>query len=234
MSLLKRLTASRTFQKVIARVAVEYLKLVWKTNRFVAEPADAYERFRSHVPVILAMWHGQHFLSPFVRHGHRAKVLVSRHRDGEINAIVAEHFGVGTIRGSGAHGREVQRKRGIAAFREMLAALDEGYNMALTADVPKISRVAGLGVVKLAAASGRPICVVAIATSRRITLKNWDRTTLHLPFGRGVVVVGEPIHVAADADGAALEGARTTVESALNAATARAYEIVGSSRRRRS
>src|SRR5205809_3376105 len=54
----------------------------------------------------------------FVRRGHRAKVLVSRHRDGEINAIVAEYFGVGTIRGSGAHGREVQRKRGIARSEE--------------------------------------------------------------------------------------------------------------------
>src|SRR5438552_1334862 len=66
--------------------------------------------------------------------------------------------------------------------------------MALTADVPKIARVAGLGVVKLAAASGRPICVIAIATSRRITLKNWDRTTVHLPFGRGAIL-GELLSV---------------------------------------
>ena len=66
----------------------------------------------------------------------------------------------------------------------MLERSEEGYNVALTADVPKVARVAGLGVVKLAQYSGRPIYAVAIATSRRIELDNWDRTAINLPFGR--------------------------------------------------
>ena len=96
----------------------------------------------------------------------------------------------------------------------------------MTADVPKVSRVAGLGIVKLAQMSGRPIYPVAIATSRRIVLDNWDRTAINLPFGRGAVVAGAPIHVPHDADDATLELARRAVEEALNAATARAYELV--------
>ena len=52
----------------------------------------------------------------------------------------------------------------MSGFKEMLSALEEGYNVALTADVPKVARVAGLGIVKLASASGRPIYPVAIAT----------------------------------------------------------------------
>ena len=72
----------------------------------------------------------------------------------------------------------------------MLDALADGYSMALTADVPKVSRVAGLGIVMLARASGRPIYPVAVATSRRIELDNWDRTAINLPFGRGAIVVG--------------------------------------------
>ena len=95
------------------------------------------------MPVILAMWHGQHFLMPFVRQAnkptHRAKVLISRHRDGELNARAAEKLGIGTIRGSGAHGGDFHRKGGAAAFTQMLDALEEDYNVALTADVPKIS-----------------------------------------------------------------------------------------------
>ena len=83
-------------------MASEYLRLVWKTSRFVVEPPDIYDRVVPDLPVILAMWHGQHFLMPFIKlRRHRAKVLVSHHRDGEINAIVAERLGVGTIRGSG-------------------------------------------------------------------------------------------------------------------------------------
>jgi lysophospholipid acyltransferase (LPLAT)-like uncharacterized protein len=74
--------------------------------------------------------------------------------------------------------------------------------------------------------SGRPILPGAIATRRRITLDNWDRTTLNLPFGRGAGVGGALIHVAADADDATLELARRALEDTLNAITKRAYEIV--------
>ena len=44
------------------------------------------------MPAIIAMWHGQHFMAPFIKRKdprHRTKVLISRHRDGEINARAA-------------------------------------------------------------------------------------------------------------------------------------------------
>ena len=109
--------------------------------------------------------------------------------------------------------------------------MQQGYNVALTADVPKVARVAGLGVVKLAQHSGRPIYPVALATQHRIELDNWDRTAINLPFGRIGMVAGEPIFVARDADDAALERARQTVEDELNRATARAYEIADGAKR---
>jgi hypothetical protein len=163
---------------------------------------------------------------PFVRRPHhRVKVLVSRHRDGEINALAAERLGIGAIRGSGSHSGEFLGKGGVSGFKEMLSALQEGYIVALTADIPKVARVAGLGIVKLASASGRPIYPIAIATRRRLELKNWDRTAINLPFGRAARVAGEPILVPTDADGASLETARRALEASLNAATARAYAL---------
>jgi lysophospholipid acyltransferase (LPLAT)-like uncharacterized protein len=231
MSLVKRLVGSRPFQKAVGIMAAEYLRLVWKTTRFVVEPEGIYERGRLDLPIIIGMWHGQHFLLPFVRGGSPAKVLVSRHRDGAINAIAAEHLGVGTVRGSGAHGREFIRKGALGAFREMVDALAQGYSMALTADVPKIARIAGLGIVRLAAISGRPIYLVALATRNRITLDNWDRTVVNLPFGRGAIVGRGPYPVPRDADAAALEAARHMIETELDAATARAYELADRPRR---
>ena len=210
MSWVKRLVGSRPFQQTAGTLTAEYLRLVWNTTRLVIEPDGIYERVDRDAPVIIAFWHGQHFLAPFIRReGDRAKVLVSRHRDGEINAIAAERLGVGAIRGSGHHGSGFVGKGGVNAFREMLNALEAGYNVALTADIPKVARVAGLGIVKLASASGRPIYPIAIATRRRVELKNWD----------------EPLRVPADADEAALEEARRALEIALDAATARAYAI---------
>lgn len=223
----RRLARAPWVQKTVGVLAAEYLRLVHLTSSLKTEPQDIYERAGPDLPIILAMWHGQHFMAPFIKkEGYRAKTLISRHRDGEMNAIAAEWLGVETIRGSGDHGREFHRKGGVGAYRQMLQALQEGYNVALTADVPKISRVAGPGIVRLARDSGRPIYPVAIASSRRIELNNWDRSVINLPFSRMAGVVGDPVRVAPDADDAALELARKAVENALNVATARAYAIV--------
>jgi lysophospholipid acyltransferase (LPLAT)-like uncharacterized protein len=211
----------------IGVIAAEYLRFVALTNRFQLEPVDIYERGEADMPIILAFWHGQHLLAPAARKiEHRVNMLVSRHRDGEINAIAAKRLGVGSIRGSGNHGGNFVHKAGAAAFQSMLDSLAAGSSIALSADVPKVARVAGLGIIKLAQASGRPIYPSAIATSRRYVFDNWDRSTLNLPFGRGAGVAAEPLSVAKDADDATLEAARQLLEDRLNAATRRAYELV--------
>jgi lysophospholipid acyltransferase (LPLAT)-like uncharacterized protein len=222
----RRFTASSAFQETVGAMAASYLRLVWRTSRVTLEPTNIYEAVQ--IPAIIAMWHGQHFMAPFIKRDdprHRSKVLISRHRDGEINARAAERLGIGTIRGSGAHDSGFQHKGGAVAFTEMLEALKDGYNVAMTADVPKVARIAGLGVIKLAQHSGRPIYAVAIASSRRIELDNWDRSAINLPFGRIGIVASEAVFVPYDSDRAALEAARQRIESELNRVTARAYEI---------
>ena len=210
-------------------LAAEYLRLVWKTNTFIFDPPHVYDMVEPRQPAIFVFWHGQHFLTPFIKNKkeQRGKVLISRHRDGEYNAIAAERLGIGTIRGSGDHGGAFHRKGGVGAFREMVYALQDNYNVALTADVPKRARVAGLGVIMLARESGRPIMPFAMATSRFIRLRNWDRTTINLPFGRGALVGIEEINVPRDADAATMERLRLRLEAYLNEATRRAYAKVG-------
>jgi len=225
----RNLLRSSRLQRAVGFLAAEYLRLVWRTNEFSLQPTNIYERVEPQQPAIFAFWHGQHFMTPFIKtkESHRAKVLISRHRDGEFNAIAAERLGIGTIRGSGDHGGAFHRKGGVGAFKEMVRALEDGYNVALTADVPKRSRVAGLGIIMLARESGRPIMPFAMATSRFVRLNNWDRTTINLPFGRGALVGIEEIFVPADADSEAMETLRAKLEDTLNEATRRAYAQVG-------
>jgi hypothetical protein len=227
--LLRNLLRSSWLQRAVGFLAAEYLRLVWWTNRFSFDPPDVYAQVEPRLPAIFVFWHGQHFMTPFIRNkpSYRAKVLISLHRDGEFNAIAAERLGVGTIRGSGDHGSAFSRKGGVGAFMEMVRALGDGYNMALTADVPKRSRVAGLGVIMLAREAGRPIVPFAMATSRFIRLNNWDRTTINLPFGRGAVVASELIFVPPDADAETMEKLRGQLEAGLNEATRKAYALVG-------
>jgi len=226
MALWKNLGRKRWVQVGIGVAAAEYLRFVALTNRLILEPADIYERLKPELPVIFAMWHGQQAMVPFVRRPeHRAKALISRHRDGELNAVALQWLGVEGIRGSGDHAGEFHRKGGVPAFRKMLTALENGHSMVLTADVPKVSRVCGLGIVTLAKLSGRPIYPVAVTTSRRKELKSWDRAVINKPFGRMACVTGTPIRVAADAGDDALERARQDVERGLNEATARAEAL---------
>jgi lysophospholipid acyltransferase (LPLAT)-like uncharacterized protein len=229
----RRLARAPWVQKSVGIVAAEYLRFVHLTSRVVTVPGDIYERAGPDLPVIIAMWHGQHFMAPFIKKGgHKAKTLISRHRDGEMNAVAAEWLGVETIRGSGDHGTEFHRKGGVSAYRQMLDALAEGYNVALTADVPKVSRVAGPGIVRLARDSGRAIYPVALASSRRRVLDNWDRSVINLPFSLIAGVVGDPVRVSRDASRDDLETARLDLEAALNAATEQAYAIADGKRAR--
>ncbi len=193
------------------------------------DPADAFARYIHLNPVIFTMWHGQHFMLPFARiFDFDARVLISRSHDGEINALVAERLGVKTIRGSTARDASRMMEKGaLAGFVEMKAALEAGACVSMTADISNLAaRRAGLGIVTLAKASGRPIVPVAYATSRRIDVKSWDRSTINLPFSRAVCAVAEPVEVPGDADAALLEDKRLLVETRLNEATTRAYRIV--------
>jgi lysophospholipid acyltransferase (LPLAT)-like uncharacterized protein len=227
MRIWRRIGRQRWTKVAIGVAAAEYIRLVDKTVKLTVEPADAWDRAEADMPIIIAFWHGQHLLATNARKSsYKVKMLVSMHHDGDVNAIAAERLGVGTIRGSGNHAGGFVHKGGVAAFQGMIDALAEGYSVALSADVPKVSRKVGLGIIKLAQITGRPIHPIAIATTHRVVLNNWDRSTINLPFGRGAGVVPQALRVAADADDAALEAARQLLEDRLNVATKRAYEIV--------
>jgi len=228
MGFLKQITRSRPVQESLGLLFARYLGLVQRTNKFVMEPPDAYDRIGPLMPVIVAMWHGQHFMIHFAKRAEDpAASLVSRSADGEFNAIALRHLGVRAIRGSGARGRDPRHKGGAHALRSMLRALEAGEMVVMTADVPKIARVCGEGIVTLARLSGRPVVPVAVVTNRSIRFNSWDRASLGLPFGRGAMVLGEPIFVARDADEAALAGARHAIEAGLDAAHERAYGMLG-------
>jgi lysophospholipid acyltransferase (LPLAT)-like uncharacterized protein len=226
----KRLMSSSWALSIGGFLLYGHYRLVGSTNRIVRLPAETfYAPFEQNDAVILALWHGEHFLLPFFGwRKDKLNLLVTVHRDGEILARAGQHFGLKFLRGSGDHGREFVRKKAVQAFTTMLRLLKRGQSVVMTADVPKVSRVAGLGIVTLAKYSGCPIVPVAMATSRRHRLSNWDRTCINLPFGRMVMVRGEPILVAREADDARLEATRRMVEERLNDVTARAYALADS------
>ncbi|WP_298965513.1 lysophospholipid acyltransferase family protein [uncultured Methylobacterium sp.] len=229
MSVFKRIGRSRAAQESLGFLGASYLKLVRHTNRFDLDPPDAYERISPLSPFIAAMWHGQHLMVPFVRRPQdRVATMVSKSADGGVNTVVLRRMGVRVMRGSGARrASDVWAKGGIPALRGCIKALADGENVAFSADVPKVSRRCGEGIVMLARISGRPVVPVAVQTTRHLQFDSWDRASLGLPFGRGVMAFGDPITVARDLDAEGLEAVRLAIETGLNAVHARAFARVG-------
>ena len=226
--MLKRLGQNAAVQSLLGLLAVLYLRFVRVTTRFVDDPAGFKQAISPELPIIIAMWHGQHLMIHCAcPPGMRVSALISKSGDGEINAKILERLGVTPIRGSGGDAAKSRKRGGMAALREMLRQLEQGSSIAMTADVPKVSRVAGLGVVTLAQLSGRPIYPVAVVSARRIDMKSWDHASIALPFSRGAMVLGEPIRVARDATAQTLEAARQAVAAGLDEVHARAYGLVG-------
>jgi len=206
-----------------------YLRIVRVTNRFRREPEDIDAAISGQTPVIVAMWHGQHLMISYAwpKSIGRMAALISRHADAGAQAVALRRLGVTPVRGSGGRADRSREKGGAPAMLALKRLLDQGVSIAMTADVPKIPRVAGLGIVTLARISGRPIAPTAVATSRRFDFNSWDKASIGKPFGRGAVVVGDLIHVPPDAGDDALEAARKAVEEGLDAAHRRAYALVG-------
>jgi len=226
--MLKKIGRSGVVQRVVGEGLALWLRFIHATSRFADQPTGLYGPIRDNYPYIVAMWHGQHFLVPFMRReGHQFRILISRHGDGEINAVAVTRLGLGLIRGSGGKASRQFHKGGPAALREMVATLKAGASIGVTADVPRTGGIAGLGIVTLARLSGRPIVPVAAVTSNFIQLKTWDRAVVNLPFSRGAFVVGDLVHVPPDADAAMMEAKRLELEAALDRAHRDAYATVG-------
>ena len=223
MALGKRVARSRIGRAVLVWLYARFAGLVFATTRWRIqgrEEADAL--MRAGQPFICAFWHGRLMLAPHGwPKGKPIHVMISRHRDGENIARAVRHMGVVPIRGSGTRG-------GAAAGRAALRLLKQGKYIGISPDGPRGPRMrVQPGIIALARLSGAPILPITYAVSRRAVANSWDRFVIALPFGRGVYLWGPPLHVAAEADNAALEQARLTLEERLNALTAEADRMVG-------
>ena len=219
-NLRKRVFRSRAVNTVLAAIAHGWLAFVFRTNRLVASSDSLEKPDDIEFPVIIALWHGQHFMVPFLRPpGMEFATMLSTSADAELNARLVERMGMHVIRGSGGRAGDGVRleKGGAQALIDLVRCLRKGMNVATIADISKgRPRDAGEGIVRLAMASGRPVVPLAYATSRHIRFeKAWDKAVLNLPFGRACIKTGAPVFIGRKADAAEIEALRETDANAL-------------------
>jgi hypothetical protein len=223
MSWFKDLTRSHAVHEATNALLAAYCRFVHITGRWENRHVELHDQASAMAEgrVIYAIWHSRlQMIWSFPKiESRRTHALASGHRDGRLIARMMERFGFRTITGSTS-------KRGAIAFREMLRVVKRGDKIILTPDGPRgPSRVAQMGAVALARATGVPILPFGFSATRTRTLDSWDRMQVMLPFGRGIYVVGTPIVVPKDAED--LEPYRFALESALNRATDEADAATG-------
>jgi lysophospholipid acyltransferase (LPLAT)-like uncharacterized protein len=214
----KRLQAA-----VISTIGYPVIAALASTFRWRAEGAEHYQRvIDGGRQPIMAFWHGRILPSTYFFRRRGIVVITSENFDGEWIAGIIERFGYGTARGSTSRGAVkalVQLKRDMAA----------GRPAAFTLDGPRgPARVAQPGAIWLAKSTGNPIVPFHIEASRHWTLRSWDRTQIPKPFSDVAIAIGEPIEVPPDADEAAMEQARQTLEARLATLEGRALMMIES------
>ena len=202
----KRLLRSAAVQAVTARIVGAYLSFALHTTRWTVVGDEHLPPHIAGQPAIATFWHERLPLLPALwffmrRRGAEGtpRVLVSKHRDGRFIGAVVGRFGVQVVHGSSSKdgsARDVSEKGGATSVRVLLGVLDAGQHILITPDGPRgPRRRAAPGVAQIAGLSGVPILPIGAQTSRRRLLPTWDRMVVPLPFGRGVIVCGQPIPV---------------------------------------
>jgi len=144
-------------------------------------------------PRIVCFWHEQLVMMPHMRKwdDHAAAAMVSRHADAQ---IMAEHLRSLGIRIIELGTSEVNS----GPVREAVRHLRAGGSLAITVDGPMgPARIPKEGALVISGVSRKPIHPSAYAVTHSIRLKTWDQMILPLPWGRGVIAVGEAYQPAA-------------------------------------
>jgi lysophospholipid acyltransferase (LPLAT)-like uncharacterized protein len=198
------------------------LRFTWRVTETPGRIAETIRAARTGTAgTIYVQWHSRILLSAPTQAGQGLTVLVSQHGDGEFIVQAIERMGFRTIRGSTTRG-------GARALLEIVRALEEGRDVAITPDGPKGPRLrVQQGCVIAASKARAPIVPVAFECSRARRLASWDRFVVPWPFVKVAVVAGDPIEVPPGLDVAGIEVWRNRVEAALLDVTRRAAEMVG-------
>ncbi len=223
MTLFKRIMRWRAPRAVACWGAARYLRLVHATGSWSVEGEEVPRRLLDEgKPFIVCFWHGRLLMvSEAWHYARRFHMVISQHPDGRLIARTIAGLGVGTIAGSTARG-------GTAVLRAMQKALQSGDCVGVTPDGPQGPRMrAGAGIVQAARLAQVPIVPLTCAAAPRRLIASWDRLVVPLPFGRGVIRWGEPVEIARDADEAAIEDTRRTLEETLNSMTRTLDERLG-------
>ena len=202
----------RWAEPVAAAIGPPLLKTLAATWRYRRRGIEHWRALReAGRPFIFVLWHSR-ILPLLALHKHEGHVLlISRHRDGQYLANLAESWGYASVRGSTKRGGEV-------GLLGIVRALEGGATVALTPDGPRgpALRVQP-GAIAAAQHAGVPIVTAGARASSAWYMGSWDRMCIPRPLARVDVEYGAPIVIGPGKEG--LRRGIADVERSLHAVT---------------
>jgi len=169
---------------------------------------------------VYVTWHQRLLNLFFLKYRRPVTIMISRSKDGDLVATVAEKLGFGTVRGSSSRGGATAMFQLIDKMREIPAT-----SAGMLGDGPRgPARKLKLGTLKIAQGAGVPIIPFAYSAKRHKLFASWDRFMMPFPFSPLVVCFGDPIYIPLAAANDEMETLRFQVENTLNDLTRRCDE----------
>jgi len=193
----------------VGPLLVQALAATWRIRVRGAEHLHALRQ--AHRPFVFVLWHSRILPLLYQHRNEEVVLLISRHRDGQHLASLAEGWGYRSVRGSTKRGGEV-------GLLGIVRALQGGAEVAITPDGPRgPAEQVQPGAVAAAQHAGAALLPIGAMPSSAWWLGSWDRMCIPKPFARVDVVYGPPIEVAPGKEG--LRGAMEAVRRALQEVT---------------
>lgn len=223
MKIGKKILALSVVQQGLCLLISLYIRFVYYTSRWEVHNKEVLHQLEaSGKGGIFVFWHGRLFLMPHLcLDPSRISVIISQHRDGEIIARTMRYFGLNLIRGSTDKGSS-------QVARQVIRTLKSGQHVAITPDGPRGPRMCINGnVAAIAALTDALLVPITFSAANARTLSTWDSFLLPKPFGKGVIIYGEPIAVPENATKIDINAIKTALAAQLNAMTYKADMAAG-------
>ena len=195
--MLKNISSNKKVQKIIAFLASAYLNLVYSTSRIELIGRNKIEIFlNKKESFIYSFWHDQLLFCPLTwQSAEIIKVLISKHRDGDIITKVIDKFGFKAIRGSTHKPSKAKNKGSLVSARQVIKSLQNGISIGIAPDGPKGPRhEVSDGIIQISKLSHKSILPVAIGFQKKWVLNTWDQFIIPRPFNNIRVIWGNPIN----------------------------------------
>ena len=134
--MIKYFSSFRLIQTLISLIGSIYVLTVYKTSKVNLKNRKKIENLLERKEsFIYSFWHDQLLMCPLTWQSNSSiKVLISKHRDGDIIAQLISNLGFEAIRGSTHKTNKIKNKGGLLSARKMIKSLKNGISIGISPD----------------------------------------------------------------------------------------------------